>query len=112
MMSSTAVQTVPQLPDAEALEEAWTKFADLNEHVLDPIIYGVYKALSFEGDQKITYDQIGQLGAWAWEIESFCVDLKKHTANIKEACVRDLPPIARAGSNPHQPRFNEWGRLV
>jgi hypothetical protein len=43
------VQTVPQLPTADELSDAWTKLADVQEHTLDPIMRSVFEALQLRG---------------------------------------------------------------
>jgi hypothetical protein len=103
------VQTVPQLPTADELSDAWAKLADVEEDTLKPIMRSVFEALNFEGEQKITFEQIGRLGAWASEIEPMAKRIAEQAGKVQEAALSDLPPIATEGSNPHEPRFDRWG---
>jgi hypothetical protein len=98
-----------ELPDADALSDAWTALADVEEHVLDPIMHSVFRALNYEGEQTITFDQIGRLAAFAREIEGMAAGIQKLAKTTQEACLNDLPPIAKTGNNPHQPRFTPFG---
>jgi hypothetical protein len=69
----------------------------------------IFKALNYPGEQTITYEQIGRLGAWATDIETTLDNLQRLAKNMQEAVLHDLPPIAMSGRNPHVPRFNQYG---
>lgn len=108
------VETAPRLASAEELREAWTKLADVEVEFLDPILHSVFEALNFEGEQSITFDQIGRLGAWADSIEATASGIARLAANVKETAFSDLPAIATSidGNNPHAPRFDRWGTRI
>jgi len=62
-------------------------------------MHSVFKALNYSGEQTITYEQIGRLGAWATDIGTL-ENLQRLAKNTQEAALHDLPPIRHEREKP------------
>ncbi len=101
--------TTPDLPTPEELGAVWTQLADLEEFGVDPVASRVFRATSFEGEQKVTYDHIGSLLVFADDLARFAERFTTVAEKIRRATLADLEGIRREGRQGSVPVFDEYG---
>ena len=59
----------PRLPSDDSLRDALTDLADFVEEKLDPPVDSVFEAANYDGEQSISFEQVGSLTASLHELE-------------------------------------------
>lgn len=93
-----------------SLENAWSDLYTFEKETLRPLLYRVFGAANFEGEQTVTHEQIGRLTIWATEIATLTGAMKADVENLQEAVVRDFTSIINDGKQCDEPHFDRFGR--
>ena len=105
-MSTTQL---PDLPSAEEYREAWSKIADTNEFVVEPLSSRVFEAINFEGEQEVTLADIGALVVFADDLRKWSEDWAELAAKLAQVAVDDLATIEMEGEQVNVARYNRYG---
>jgi hypothetical protein len=98
----------PSLPTPEALEAFWSKLADVNEE-LSNLVRPVFQVANYEGEQQVTYADVGALLVFARDIRLLASDIESTIEKIETVTFHDLDMIRENGRQVNIPAYNEYG---
>jgi hypothetical protein len=99
----------PTLPSVEELDATFGKLMDADDE-LGGVVTRVLKVANHEGEQEVTWEQIGSIATFADNVRLMGDRLTEVARQLAATAVRDLEPILREGRQINVPRFDEDGR--
>jgi hypothetical protein len=100
--------TPPTLPTPEALDAFSLKLNDVNEE-LDALVRPVFEAINYEGEQTVTFADIGALVVFAHNIRFQAEGIDTMASRIDESAKDDLDVIREQGRKINVPSFDRLG---
>lgn len=101
----------PRLPTAEEYDEAYGRLSEIVDTVgpIGKAARQVFTVINYDGDQTVTYDNIGQLLVFAHWIRRHAKELVELADNLVEIAGDDLDCIRREGRQELVPTVDEQG---
>jgi hypothetical protein len=116
MPDDPTTQTLPRpdlLPSPEKLDTLERAIHAFIEEEIQPVTHAVFEACNHQGEQTVTFEQVGRLASWARDVTRFHIEpLLEHFQNLEEAVLDDLPTIVHAGKQELLPKFDKHGHPV
>jgi hypothetical protein len=100
-------EQLPSLPTEEELDNGISRASDALEDVQE-IARHVFAVINEQGEQQVTFAEIGALYIYLREIRSRIESTEAELAKI-ETAMTDLDGIRMEGKNPYRPSFDEAG---
>ena len=98
------------LPSPERLDALECAIHAFIEEEVQAVTYAVFGAVNYEGEQAVTFEQVGKLATWARFIRSIHLEpLVEHFRNLEKTVLDDLSVIVVEGEQQVLPEFDEHG---
>lgn len=107
------VRTTPEgaektLPTLEELDRVQDELLDVVE-TFDHLARRVFAVTNIEGDQDVSWEQVGQLVARATQIRGVALGVADSAGKVQKAAIVDLANICEDGAQPNVSQFDTQG---
>lgn len=108
-MATVAEQVgLPSLEEYEAAGYELAELLDVGGSVHD-VAERLFQAINYEGEQKVTYADVGMLLVFVDELRDRAAEVKSLAKRLERVALADLTSIVREGRQPNIPSFDEHG---
>jgi hypothetical protein len=106
--TTTAIPTLPTPKEYAAADEELARLLDIGGSVHDAASR-VFKAINYEGEQTVTYADVGALCEFAHWLKNEAEDIAGLAKRLERVALVDLCAIRDAGAQENVPSFNQYG---